>query len=510
MPRHLRVQIACAHWLQYRHMQPFISFVAAHHCRLCSLTLHNIPPQVEVANAVLAISSRCENLRALRLSAARLLDSRTAVGYDISELWAEQPRLDQLHTLQLTGLRDEQGNVGRLLAICPVLRACTLDLPGISIAMLSTLATSCPLLSHLQLLGITHDSELSLLVLASDERPPSTPFRSLVRLDLHYAADRYAAPTDMPTLSSLHTFLVGSPLRRLTLALEHEAHYQPALAALLAVVAGVESVAVTRGVPELVEAPIAGMAWDDGGEDEESDEKRPINATASSLASVHSLAAATPTPPPSERAASSLVTLELLVQNKLPPIHHLAALLARCPALTSIRLTIHDQYRGTFDISNTDSMRLTLLHCLATIGQHCPLIEQISFRLLHVTPPLAGAGRVVGVDEVRSVVDAYKLPGGAFAHLQRVRELRGGVDVFSDEAAEYVRRHWLSVVSEAALVEAALVDWPPQPNVSSPCYQINDQPSFATSLKKDKVELCAFSTQRCLCCWSKLRVCWPT
>ena len=381
---------------------------------------------------------------------------RALAGYGVdTQLWAADRRLERLHTLHLDGLRDEQGRVCQLLSACPALRLCTLGVPGLSFALVHTLATSCPLLSHLHVLdvyGLWARTQLGSQADSVEEEPapPATPFCSLVQLDLYYTAQSRDPPAEMAVLSRLHPFLAGSPLRRLTLLIGGAALYQPALTALLAVMPGVESVVVTSSHCRSIAAPRPSSVWDNEADVQVAEDTHTLHGATPRLP--QSLSALLPLPsvqPSTERPASSLVSLELIMSSRLLAIDHLSALLAHCPALTSIRLAIHDKVRIFHDNRLPETLverdvLLTLLHCLATVGQHCPLIEHISFRIQYDMPPPIDAVRVLGLEEVRGVVDACQLPDHAFARLQRVREVGGGVDMLSSDAAEYVRRQWLS------------------------------------------------------------------
>ena len=441
LPHRLRVVVDCPQYVPSS-MTPFVSFVAVHHACIRSLTNAVLPRSRAVSAVVLAAVSRCANLHELQL--AGMEEKRRQKGYEAeAPRWAEQARLDQLHTLKLTGLRDEQQSLCRLIAICPALRVCTLDCVDGSVGMLSalatSLATSCPLLSHLQLLGITHDSELSLPVLASDERVPPTPFRSLVRLDLHYTHWFQQQPSP---LAKLHPFLVHSPLRRLTLALQCEVAYGAAVTALLEAVPGLEKLRVGTGQwTVMIEEPTGWQVWDDE-EDEEADEKRQTVATC--VVPVNRPVPVSDPPP------SALDTLDLLLSPTFLSINHLVALLTHCPALTSIRLTI--SYKR-------DSL-LHFLHCLAHIGRHCPSIADITFHLEAAGErPVWGQPlpevtvRVVHVDEARDVVDTYELPAHAFAHLQSMRQVGDVREVLNEESAQYVRQQWFSAVRGAAIFD---------------------------------------------------------
>ena len=108
--------------------------------------------------------------------------------------------------------------------------------------------------------------------------------------------------------------------------------------------------------------------WDGDESCDEVDEKLPV----------HRPSADSPPPelllPSTEQPSSSLLSLELVVTTTGPSIQHVSAFLALCPAVTNIRLTI---LHGNPLIPKQSSL-LTLLHYLAHIGLHCPLIERIN------------------------------------------------------------------------------------------------------------------------------------
>ena len=64
---------------------------------------------------------------------------------------------------------------------------------------------------------------------------------------------------------------------------------------------------------------------------------------------------------------------------------------------------------------------------------------------------------------VRNVVDSYRMPAHALAHLWGVRELRSGAEVLSEKSAAYVRQQWLSNVRDTVVLDwqAALLHPPP-------------------------------------------------
>ena len=460
-PRHLRVSVHCTTWHQRINMAPFVSFVAAHHARLRSLILTHLPRLAVVTSSVLAVVLRCRNLRCLHLSASVVPRKRAVVGYEEEAQRAEQPRLHQLRTLKLEGLTDEHGDVSRLFSACPALRLCVLHMPDLSVAQLSTLATSCPLLSHLQLLGLTHRSLLFCPTARAAEEPRPqlpTPFRSLMRLDLHYNAQTRNTPAELPSFDAVLPLLIGSPLRRLALLVQAEALYQAAVMSLVVALPRLEKLTVMMAVAEwIADALSMETTWDDDGADEDAEEKQPMHITRPSLP-MPSPPSTAPVPSPTEQPlSSSLLSLELLVISKMLPVEHLTALLAHCPAVTAFRLTIRDT--SPYGIPEPHNVLVASLHCLASIGQHCPLIEHVVFQL-HYTWRQAPTLAVLGVEQVRSVVDAYQLPERAFARLQRVRQVGGEYsEVLSSEAVEYVRRHWLSAVGG----EAAL-DWHTAPS----------------------------------------------
>ena len=140
-----------------------------------------------------------------------------------------------------------------------------------------------------------------------------------------------------------------------------------------------------------------------------------------------------------QQPPSSLVKLQLIMQATLLSIDQLATL------LTSVSLTLTS--------AHTEDVLPTFLHCLARIGRHCPLVEHIALRL-HYLRQLPGQEVILlGLREVQRVVNAYKLPEQAFTRLRRVRQVVFGLEVLSSEAAEYVRRHWLSGVRGAVSLD---------------------------------------------------------
>ena len=355
----------------------------------------------------------------------------------------------------------------RLVSVCPALRACTLHLPDdLSIGLLSAMAVSCPLLTHLQLLNLSHGSSFftsSPSAAAQQHPPPPTPFRSLINFDLHYI-DRAAEHSDMPSLSALHPFLIGSPLQQLTVVMHAEAHYQASLTQLMAVTQPtLQTVKVMYGEADLLDAPIVGRAWDDVDFDDQQDEKQPVHAPTRSLP-LFELSLSNPALPHNDR--TPLRSLKLIVLSKLLPIDHLSALLAQCSTVTSIHLTIHDKDR--LEVAERDHVLVTLLHCIAAIGQHCPLIEQIGFHIHHVRPLPPNEATEVSLEEVMRVVDAYEMPVQAFARLERLREVGGWYDALNETAAAYVRRRWLHNAHGAVLNHMQPLPTQSQPTGHSP------------------------------------------
>ena len=457
MPRQLRLSLSCHKWNEQRHMQPFVSFVTAHHARIRSLQLISLPQLPEVISSALAVVSHCTQLRSLDMG---VLTGHTKVlqGHDQQVQWAEQRRFDHLQTLNLARGFDQQEMID-LLSSCPALRSCSLNLPNL-VTLLNVLASCCPLLSRLQLREVA-SSELTGVTMSSQippTPPPPTPFRSLQQLDLLC----HISPVGPPSLHALQPYLVDSPLRRLSLVVvdanslvtaQHREQHQAAVTALLAALPTLEKVKVAWGGSALMAAQrVNPTAIDDEDRSEEADNQRQQQqqqqqaahrppADSSSLPGLSSTRF--------EHPPSALVSLELVVSLYQPPIHHIGALLTHCPAVTHIRLIINND-----DLHNpTLSPLLTFLHYLAHIGLHCPLIEQINFVAVDVRRDVQPEEQQV-LDEqaVREVVDAYDMPAQAFGHLWRVRELRAGCEVLSEESVEYVRQKWLINVRDTVVL----------------------------------------------------------
>ena len=416
-----------------------MSFVAAHHARIRSITLTDLPTLPEVTSSMLTVLSYCTELRSLELSVSKsgtfYMLKRSGLESIREVQWAEQLRFDHLHTLKLAGLRDAQGNLCRLLPSCPALRMCTLDLPNVSVGILTALASSCPLLSHLQL-SVTHGiAVVSQTACATEEAQLPTPLRSLDQFDL--VCESYGSPAELPLLTALYPFLIGSPLRHFNLFIVNtDRHYHPLLTSLLQTLPQLETLRVAKGQPNSIAAPQVSSAWDD----DESDEAG--NALRSLLTLLADSPPLSPTLPLSslstQPSTSSLTSLELVVSSRTLTLDQLSALLAHCSAVTTIHLTIYEE--ADRDYPRRHHVLSTFLHCLGRLGQHCPLIEEITFQLDY-----SGGGCSVDklilldIEEVRAVVDEYAMPAHAFAHLRLVREVAGGLEVLSEEPDEYLK-----------------------------------------------------------------------
>ena len=467
-PRQLHLSVACSYWTHRTAIQPFFECVRCYQGRLRSLTLNLLPRSDELTSELLLVVAQCQKLQWLQLSTAGTPNrSYTAEVRKPTEgaLWSGQPLLTHLHSLTLVGMREAEATVCRLLFACPVLRVCSLDVLFLSVGTLRILASSCPLLSHLQL-RISDESVLATTARVNDERPsPAASFRSLLKLDLHYTAWSRTRPRDFPAvMSGLALFLVHSPLRQLHVALRFAVRYEAALQSLLGAAPRLQRLRVASGEWEADAAAPGRLmtgAWEDEADneadreaDDEVDEKQAaeqLPAAALTL-SLSNMASPAPVLPPS---FSSVDVLDLLVSPAALPVEQFAALLAHCPAATAIKLSIHDA---------DGALLTTFLHCLAHIGVHCPIIQRITFELHSTKPTKPGMDdpgvRVFDEDEVRDVVNAYELPEHAFAHLRYVCEVGAAVQVLNEEAAGYVRRRWLRHVWGVAVL-----DWhtPPLP-----------------------------------------------
>ena len=352
------------------------------------------------------------------------------------------------HTLVLARWTGAEANVCPLLSACPSLQVCVLDffLFPLSVGMLNALSSSCPLLTHLQLSVGGEFAPPDTATTVEALSPPPSPFRSLVHFDLHYMSwSRSSAHISSLVMTTVQSFIAGSPLQQLRLTLHFKVYYQPALTPWLLTLPKLERLQVTVGEWQLIHAAQQSTAWEDD-LDDDVDEKQaghtaatpppPSAALASSEPALPAAAPPATSAASSASSASSLRSLDLRVSSALLPVEHLAALLSHCPAVTSIRLTVHAQ----------DGLLLLFLHCLGCIGLHCPLIEDVTFELDPPGMPTRMHVAALSVDEVRAVVDACQLPAGAFGALRCVCEVGDVVQALSAEAASYVRRRWLSGV----------------------------------------------------------------
>ena len=459
VPHQLRLSIVCGAWPSRSMLQPLIDFVGCYQPHFRSIKLTSLPHLERVASEVLMVVSHCANLRTLTVSGwpdwprpqPRWPDFRPS-----QTRWAERSQL-ALHSFTLDGLQASEADVCRLLSACPSLRACKLGLLELSVGMLHALSCSCPLLRHLQL-DIADESALASTVAPAVEgQPAARPFRSLTQLDLYLQGTAIPltphsnGPLRLPTVvSNLITCLFDSPLRQLRLAVRcNDGQYQPALMPLLMALPRLERLQTGSSRWQPVDTSLSITAWDDTDVEETqaghtaATPPPPSAALASSEPALPAAAPPATSAASSASSASSLRSLDLRVSSALLPVEHLAALLSHCPAVTSIRLTVHAQ----------DGLLLLFLHCLGCIGLHCPLIEDVTFELDPPGMPTRMHVAALSVDEVRAVVDACQLPAGAFGALRCVCEVGDVVQALSAEAASYVRRRWLSGARAGAVLD---------------------------------------------------------
>ena len=198
-PRQLHLSCNCNDWTSREEMQPFLDYVRWHQPRIRSLTLTEHPRVEQVTNELLLAISQCTRLESLSLSTSANRPTWSGPPSDVQ--WTGQPQFLHLRTLTLSGLRGAQADVCRLLAACPSLVVCVLDLLELSVDMLRVLSSSCLLLAHLQL-KVSDESALVTSPAETDQERlrPIVPFRSLTKLDVHYTAWSRTRPR-RPTLS---------------------------------------------------------------------------------------------------------------------------------------------------------------------------------------------------------------------------------------------------------------------------------------------------------------------
>ena len=451
-PRQLHLSIDCSYWNNRTAMQPFIDFVTSHYHRLRSITLTELPRLDQVTNEALIAVSQCEKLESLSLSTSANRPRWPDTGPPSPEaVWSGQPPFTHLRTLSLTGLRGAQADVCRILSACPSLHICVLDLLDLSVDMLAVLASSCPLLRHLQL-KVSDETALATSPTTNSERlHPVAHFRSLVLLDLHYTAWSRTRPQHLlSVMTRLYSLLDGSPLRQLTLMLRFEVQYQVALTSRLPVAVKLERMRVTIGEwePFVAKPDQVTSGWDEEVDDVE--ERKWKQHRAAPLLPPAQLPSPIPVLPHAQPpTSSSLDSLDVIVSLDSLPIEHLELLLTHTPAITAIKLTI--RYPDSV-------LLLSFLQSLAHIGTHCPRIERITYTLDGQAE--AGDVQVVSGDEVRSTVDQRVMAEHAFGCLRCVCEIGPARQVLSQEAAAYVRWRWMSNVRGVAIL-----DWHTPPPV---------------------------------------------
>ena len=456
-PRQLRLSVVSDYWTDRATMQPFIDCVRRHQRRIRSVALTKLPLTQQAVDEVLAAVTQCAQLETLRLSTAA---DRARWPPDTQPAQSKEdlPQLLHLRSLTLTGMRGIRGSMLRLVSACPSLQVCVLDLLDVSDTVLRTLAASCPLLSHLRL-HVTDESALATspvtIGTAGEQAQTAAAFRSLLTLELYYTAWSNTRPQQfVAVVNGLQRYLHGSPLRRLRLLLRYDITYQRALTPLLSMLPELRKLKVANATFEPLVAPFTPTTgWDreadDGMDDGSTESKTGAAPFPSALLAQPAAAprfAAVPTP-----ALASLDSLDLLVSAATGSFDDLALLLAHCPHTTAIKLTVQ----------LPAAPLLTFLRCLALVGRHCPLLERVTFAL-DLFGPAAGVDvRVLGVEEVRPIVDQYELSRECFGRLRYVVEVGAAMEVMSQEAAEYVRRSWMG-----SIPGAVVLDWHTAPIVA--------------------------------------------
>ena len=210
-PRQLRLSISCDQWADQSAMQRLVDFVQLCQSHVGSMTLKMLPYVGHVTSQLLSAISHCTKLETLSLSASQNNPPRALWPDDHSTQtrWPERPRLSQLQSLTLAGLKGAEDGVCWLLSACPSLRVCRLDLAYLTLDMLRILASSSPLLSHLQL-QVSVTSVLASTIETDEERPrPAILFRSLVHFDLYVHGTQSRTQKRPPAFPAI--------IRRLTL-----------------------------------------------------------------------------------------------------------------------------------------------------------------------------------------------------------------------------------------------------------------------------------------------------
>jgi len=451
VPPQVELSVKCYDWATS--VRPFTRFALRYCHNIRSIRLGELPQQEQVTARLLMAVSHCSNLETLYLAASP--NCAPWPDEPATELeWAMRPhRLARLHTLVLTGVMGAEADVCRILSASPSLRKCVLDPSKHSMAMLRVLAACCPLLSRLQLLVRDMDALIAQINVSREEPQPVVPFRSLLKLDVlaygvtspHDSAVHWASLCDALRSSPV----AGSPLGQLGMTLWYRsAQHQPAIAPLLLALPRLEKLWLTSGDRSWVGEELSTLAWDQEEHDEE-DDSRAQHRAALAIAEATRRPSES-VPPPSLLSVSSLTSLDTVVSAFLP-IEHFVALLRYCPAVTSIKLTIHA----------ADGL-LTFLHCLAHIGRHCPLIERITFALDFSDPRAAASGvQLFSVMCVGHVVNqhTHDMPADAFASLRSVCRVGRAAQVLSKQASLYVRQRWMSTAREDAVL-----DWQAPPS----------------------------------------------
>ena len=455
---HLRVY--AHHWRREESLQHCLDLLTRHptHIRTLDVTVRPQPMgEIWLAQKLLAALSHCSRLQSVVLHCGDTnapVISRNAHNGQVNEqwrslpaLWARDIRLPDLRILSVTNVAD--ADLCRIVASCPALEYCMVDLLPASVSLLSLLAITCPMLKTLHVrsrLGLAHslDDEKSEL----QRQFELVPFRSLTSLTLPGVAGwlgRKAAVAFQT--STLQALLAGSPLRRLQLAdwYTNESHVN-ALLPVLQSLPQLEVLLLREGSGAVEPPPTA--RWDEEGQVEEEEQASLTRHSHISSAS----------PPPSDALHSTFASpsfddtvhrglhhLALLLQAlqtvhpTLSPMSNLATLLSHTPHLTSITVTIR---------ANQSLAATCVLHTLGVLGMYAPLIETIIFihDLMATAPVHHSVSDVLDTASVRSLADCYTLPACAFGRLRRVLQKK-------------VRRLASSEVRFTSMIDAEALDW---------------------------------------------------